>query len=80
MWKGIRLLSKSNNRECHPEAVGRTVWKEAGGQRTVAVKLTKCRTGLPRRLMRGNPENYCLVSLVSIFSKIIGQMCPEKNL
>lgn len=44
----------------------------------MAVKLTKSRTGLPRRLMRGNPENHCLVSLVSIFSEIIGQMCPEK--
>ena len=42
------------------------------------VKLTKCRTGLPRRLMRGNPENHCQVSLMSILGKIIGQMCPEK--
>lgn len=44
----------------------------------VAVKLTKCRTGLPRRLMRDNPENHCQASLMSILSKIIGQMCPEK--
>lgn len=44
----------------------------------VAVKLTKCATGLLRRLMRGDPQNHCPVSLVSIFSKIIGQMCPEK--
>lgn len=52
--------------------------QEVGGHGAVEVKLTKCKTGLPRRLMRGNPENHCSVSLVSIFSKIIGQMCPEK--
>ena len=50
----------------------------AGGQGAGEAKLTKCKTGLPRRLMRDNPENHCPVSPVSIFSKIIGQMCPEK--
>lgn len=40
------------------------------------MKLNKNRTGLPRRLMRSNPENHCPVSLVSTLSKIIGQMCP----
>jgi hypothetical protein len=49
-----------------------SVCKEAGGEGVVTVKMTTCRTHLPRRLMRGNPENHCPVSLVSIFSKIIG--------
>lgn len=44
----------------------------------MAVKLTKCRTGFPRRLMRANLENHCPVSLVSIVSNIIAQTCPEK--
>lgn len=75
----ILLLSKSNNRECHQEE-WRSVQKEAGSWETGSgSELTKCRTGFPRRLMRGNPENHCQASLMSILSKIIGQMCPEKS-
>lgn len=44
----------------------------------MTVKLTKCRLRFPTGLMRGDPKNHCPVSPVSIFSKIIGQMCPEE--
>lgn len=61
-----------------PRRSGGSVQKEAGGWGKVAVKLTKCRTGLPRRLMRCNPEKSLSSKPGVIFSKIIGQMCPEE--
>lgn len=53
--------------------VGRGRRSGSGGR-----EIDQMQNRSPRRLMRGNPENRCPVSLVSIFSKIIGQMCSEK--
>lgn len=66
------MVFKSNNTDHCLIGINKSVQEETGKQAVGAEKLAQCRTHLSRRLMRGNPENHCPVSLVSIFSKIIG--------
>lgn len=70
--------TEASNREHHPVGADGSMRKEAGVWGEMTVKLTKRRMRFPRGLMIDNPKNHCPVYPVSTFSKIIGQVCPEK--